>query len=80
MCIEIVHLPGCDVMIFKINLVFLIKLFFYMIKNSWQKLKYLENEKSFEDEIKSFFILFKGLSMKQITQAFLEGERPTFGG
>ena len=27
-----------------------------------QKLEYLENEKSFLDEIKTFFIVFKGLS------------------
>ena len=26
---------------------------------------------------KAFFIIFKGLSMKQITQFFLEGESPT---
>ena len=26
---------------------------------------------------KEFFIIFKGLSMKQITQKFLEGESPT---
>ena len=26
---------------------------------------------------KAFFIIFKGLSMKQITQIFLEGESPT---
>ena len=44
-----------------------------MTKKSWQKLKYLENEKSFKDEIKSIFhnlIIFKGLLMKQITQFF----------
>ena len=34
------------------------------------KLKYLENENA-------FFIIFKGLSMKQITQLFLEVESPT---
>ena len=26
---------------------------------------------------KAFFITFKGLSMKQITQFYFEGERPT---
>ena len=26
---------------------------------------------------KTFFIIFKGLSMKQITHIFLEGESPT---
>ena len=42
--------PGC-VISFEINL---IKSFFYIIKKSRQKLKYLENEKSF-CEIKSIF-------------------------
>ena len=52
--------PGCNVINFEINLIFLIKLFFYMNKKSRQKRKYLENEKSFYDEIKAFFIIFKG--------------------
>ena len=30
-----------------------------------QKLKYLKNEKSFLDEIKNFFIVFKGLSFSE---------------
>ena len=47
MCITIVCLPGCDVINFEINLVFLIKAFCYMTKKSRQKFKYLENEKSF---------------------------------
>ena len=40
-------LSVCDVINFEINLLFLIKLFFNMTKNSWQKFKYIENEKSF---------------------------------
>ena len=48
-----------------------------MTKMPWQKLKYHENEKSFQDEIKTFFIIFKGLSIKQVTQIFLQGENPT---
>ena len=56
---------------------FLIKLFFYMTKKSRQKLKYLENEKSFKGERKAFFIIFKGLSLKQIKQIFLDGKGPT---
>ena len=47
MCIKIVCYPGCDEMDFETNLIFLIKPFFYITKKSWQKLKYLENEKSF---------------------------------
>ena len=34
-----------------------------MSKKSVQKLKYLENEKSFWGEKKAFFIIFKGLSV-----------------
>ena len=47
MCIAIVCQPGCDVINFKIDLIFLIDLFLYMTKKSRQKLKYLKNEKSF---------------------------------
>ena len=39
----------------EINLIFQIKPFCYMTKKSRQKLKYLENEKSFWGEIKSIF-------------------------
>ena len=45
-CIAIVYEPGCNVINSEINLV-LIKPFWYMIKMPRQKLKYLENEKSF---------------------------------
>ena len=47
MCIAVVCFVGCDVINFEIDFVFLIKPFFYTIKNSRQKLKYIENEKSF---------------------------------
>ena len=59
MCIAIVCYPGCDVIKFKINLVFLIKPFLYITKKSRQKFKYLENKKSFQQEIKSIFHHFK---------------------
>ena len=55
MWITIVCEPGCDVINFEINLIFLIKLFSYMIKKSKQKFEYLENEKSSWNEIKSIF-------------------------
>ena len=55
MCITILCCPGRDVTKFKINLLFLIKPFCYITKNSGQKLKYLENKKA-------FFIIPKGLS------------------
>ena len=47
MCIAIVCFPGCNVTNFEINLIFLIKWFFYMTKNSRQKFEYLGNEKRF---------------------------------
>ena len=34
-----------------------------MTKKSGQKFEYLEDEKSFQDEIKTFFIIFKELSL-----------------
>ena len=58
-----------------------------MTKKPWEKLKYLENEKSFYDEIKKHFSSFskcfqsrkyhkyhilKGLSITQIPQIFLK--------
>ena len=62
MCIMIVCWRGCDIIKFEINLIYLINTFCFMTKKSRQKLKYLENEKSFLGEIKSIFIIFKGLS------------------
>ena len=48
-----------------------------MTKKSIQKFKYLENEKSFQEEIQRIFHHFKGLSLKQINQIFLKGESLT---
>ena len=50
-----------------------------MTKKSRQKSKYLENEESFQDEIKSIFhhFIFERLSLKQIKKIFLEGETLT---
>ena len=62
MCITVVSWPGYDVIKFKINLMFLIKPFWYMTKRSRQKLKYVENGMSFWGEIKTFFIIFKAAS------------------
>ena len=47
MCIVIVCFPGCDIINFEINLIFLIKPILNMTKKSRQKLKYLENEKRY---------------------------------
>ena len=46
-CFAIVCLPGCNVINFKVYLIFLIKHFLYMTKMSRQKFKYLEIEKRF---------------------------------
>ena len=45
--ISVVCFPGGDVVSFEINLIFLIKRFFYMTKKSREKFKYLENGNSF---------------------------------
>ena len=55
MCMTIFCFPGCDVINFEINFVFLIKPFFYMPKNWRQKFKYFESEKSFKGEMKNIF-------------------------
>ena len=48
-----------------------------MIKKSRQKLKYLENGKSFQDEIKSIVYHFERALIKARKTLFLEGEGPT---
>ena len=45
------------------NLFFLIKPFFYNIKKSRQKFKYLRRKKAFEMKQKAFFINFQGFSV-----------------
>ena len=57
MCIVIVCKPGCDVIIFESKVTFLIKPFFLDQKVK-TKMKYLENEKNFQGEIKSIFHRF----------------------
>ena len=47
MCIAIACIARSKVINFEANLIFLIKPFFCVTKKSRQKLKYLENEKSF---------------------------------
>ena len=66
MCVVVVCFSSCDITNFEINLVFLIKPFFYMIKESRQKFKYLENKKALREKQKAFFVIFNGLSVKEI--------------
>ena len=47
-----------------------------MPKKSRQKFKYLENEKSFQDKIKSIFYQFRR-AIIEAKKFFLEGESPT---
>ena len=51
-----------------------------MPKKSRQKFKYGEKEKNFEDEIKSIFITFEGLSLKQIKKHFFGRWESGFNG
>ena len=46
-CIENICSPVCDFMNFEINFSFLINPFYYIIKKSEQKCKYVKNEMSF---------------------------------
>ena len=61
-CIAVVCFPVCAVVNIKINLTFLIKLFFYMAKR-WNKLKILRTKRTFKVRPKAFFINFKGFSV-----------------
>ena len=60
MCIEIACFPGCDIINYKMTIIFLMKPFFHMIKMSRQKFKYLQKENR---EIKSIFIIFERISV-----------------
>ena len=53
------------------------KPFFLHNQKVMTKLKYLGNKRPFKMKYTVFFIIFKALSMKQITQFFLEVESPT---
>ena len=76
-CIAIVNFPGCDVMNFEISFIFIIERFSYMTSKLRQKFKYLENDKSFQNEIKNIFHHFKGLSVatKSLIECAFNEER-----
>ena len=48
-----------------------------MTKSQDENLNILRKKRAFKRNEKAFFINFKGLSLKQIKQIFLEGESPT---
>ena len=62
-CIAIACFPSCVIINLKINLIFVIKSFFYMTKKSRHNFKYLWSEKSFKVETKAIFHHFEGLSV-----------------
>ena len=68
MCIVITCCPVYDVINFEINLNFFIKPF-----SLWSK----KSEKNGRIKLKAFFIIFKGLSQKQMKTKILEGDSPT---
>ena len=63
MCIGIVCCPGCYVIIFEINLIFLIKSFFHLTKNQGKNLIILRTKRAFKVKYKAFFIIFQGFSI-----------------
>ena len=76
-CIVIVCWPGCDVINFEINLIFLIKPYSSIWTKSQDKnLNILRTQRAFNMKLKASFINCKGLSLKQIKQILLEGESP----
>ena len=77
MFIAIVCKSRCDVMVdFKVNLTNQ-AIFPTWPKSRDKSLNMLRTKRAFRMKLKTFFIIFKELSIKQITQIFLEGESPT---
>ena len=63
---------------FEVNLIFLIKPFFLHDQKVVTKtLNILRRNRAFQMKLKALFIIFKGLSIKQVKQGFLEGDSPT---
>ena len=61
MCVVILCQPGCDVINFELNLIFLIKLFFLHVqKIKTKKLGILRTKSAFKMDLKAFFIIFEG--------------------
>ena len=59
-CIATTCFPGCDAINVWIKFIFLINPFFYMMKNSKQKLNIWRTKRAFKVQRKAFFIIFKG--------------------
>ena len=68
MWIVIICWPSCDVIILRFTLPFWSSRFLYVTKKSRQILNILRTKRAFKVKRKVFFIIFKGLSLKQIRQ------------
>ena len=66
MRLPVVCWPGCDVIDFEIDLIFLIKSFFYMTRNSRQKFNILRTIKAFQGNKKYFSSFLKGFYLPKI--------------
>ena len=66
MFIAIVCFPGCDVIKFEINQIFLIRPCFYTIKKSRKEFKYLEKEKLLRGNKKHFSSFLRGCQLPTI--------------
>ena len=70
MCNAIVCKPGCNVMNFEVNLIFLTLFFLHDQKVLTKTLNILRTKRAFKMKSKAIFIIFKELSIRQITQIF----------
>ena len=68
MWIVIICWSSCDVIILRFTLPFWSSRFLYVTKKSRQILNILRTKRAFKVKWKIFFIIFKGLSLKQIRQ------------
>ena len=66
MCIAVLCFPDCNVITDEINLIFLMKLFFYMTKKSRQKSKYFDNEKKLLRWNQKDYSFLNGLQLPKI--------------
>ena len=74
MCIAIVCCPVCDVINFEIYFSFLI---LHNQKSQDKNVNILRTKRAVKMKERTLFLIFKGLSLKQIKPTSLEGESPT---
>ena len=67
----VLELFASNIITFEINVIFLIKPLFYIIKKLRKQFKYLENKRSFSGEIKCIFHHFyRGFSLQRLSQTW----------